>query len=420
MRCDRCETYKYGFSSEGCKNCDCDRIGSKDLQCDPFGQCHCVDNVEGRRCDRCKENKYDRQRGCVDCPHCYNLVQEAVHTHNEKLARLSKILDEIEKNPTVIDDETFETQLKEVQRQINGLYDFTKDITNSDDKSLIQKLEEINERRKEISRTLSEIDENIFTTGERGDLAEESVSSAGDTLKEAEDELNKALDTLLIDGKAALDKAKQTAKEFGQQSDKMTNIAQEARKIAEELDDKANNLTEVAQEAKNLSTQAYELARNTTEQQVNVTNEIRKLRYDVAHAEDRLERTKEWTEEVHNRAKDAKDNALNLLKEVNNIIVPNVDIPKLKEKADAIKQEALQLINEAEDLISKNEELLSNVTEHLIEGENLLEDGMAQQDEVNDILSDIDLAKAQATNAVELGDKTLKEAQETLKTLSGK
>lgn len=65
LRCDHCEARKYGFSSEGCKECECDNVGSKDLQCDPSGQCPCFDNVEGRRCDRCKENKYDRHRGCL-------------------------------------------------------------------------------------------------------------------------------------------------------------------------------------------------------------------------------------------------------------------------------------------------------------------------------------------------------------------
>ncbi|ERL95703.1 hypothetical protein D910_00137, partial [Dendroctonus ponderosae] len=64
-RCDHCEARKYGFSSDGCLECDCDAIGSKDLQCDTTGQCPCLDNVEGRRCDKCKENKYDRHRGCV-------------------------------------------------------------------------------------------------------------------------------------------------------------------------------------------------------------------------------------------------------------------------------------------------------------------------------------------------------------------
>lgn len=44
--------HRYGFSNKGCKECLCDAVGSRGLQCDPSGQCPCYDNVEGLRCDR--------------------------------------------------------------------------------------------------------------------------------------------------------------------------------------------------------------------------------------------------------------------------------------------------------------------------------------------------------------------------------
>lgn len=51
-RCDQCMARHYGFSSAGCKACDCEQIGSVDDKCDVVtGQCNCVQNVEGRRCD---------------------------------------------------------------------------------------------------------------------------------------------------------------------------------------------------------------------------------------------------------------------------------------------------------------------------------------------------------------------------------
>lgn len=80
-----------------------------------------MENVEGRRCDQCKENKYDRQRGCVDCPACYNLVQDAVSTHRDNLKKLENVLKDINNNPTVVIDQEFETKLKEVQAQVNEL-----------------------------------------------------------------------------------------------------------------------------------------------------------------------------------------------------------------------------------------------------------------------------------------------------------
>lgn len=81
----------------------------------------CLENVEGRRCDQCKENKYDRQRGCVDCPACYNLVQDAVEEHRNNLKKLEKVLKDINNSPTVINDSEFEQKLREVQSQVDEL-----------------------------------------------------------------------------------------------------------------------------------------------------------------------------------------------------------------------------------------------------------------------------------------------------------
>lgn len=80
-----------------------------------------MENVEGRRCDQCKENKYDRQNGCKDCPACYNLVQDAVASHRANLRKLENVLKDINNNPTVINDVEFEQKLKEVQTYVNEL-----------------------------------------------------------------------------------------------------------------------------------------------------------------------------------------------------------------------------------------------------------------------------------------------------------
>lgn len=91
-----------------------------------------MENVEGRRCDKCKENKYDRQRGCVDCPACYNLVQDAVGDHRENLRKLEKVLKDIKSNPTVVNDEEFDKKLKEVQVAVNELETNAKDATGGE------------------------------------------------------------------------------------------------------------------------------------------------------------------------------------------------------------------------------------------------------------------------------------------------
>lgn len=83
-------------------------------------------NVEGRTCDRCKENKHNRQYGCIDCPPCYNLVQDAVNEHRDRLAALEETIRNIKSNPTVINEDGFKQKLKDVQNRVRELLELAK------------------------------------------------------------------------------------------------------------------------------------------------------------------------------------------------------------------------------------------------------------------------------------------------------
>ena len=49
-----------------CSACQCNPVGSVDLQCDiTTGQCRCRDNIDGQNCDKCEENKYNMEAGCL-------------------------------------------------------------------------------------------------------------------------------------------------------------------------------------------------------------------------------------------------------------------------------------------------------------------------------------------------------------------
>lgn len=91
----------------------------------------CLTNVEGRRCDRCKENKHNRQYGCVDCPPCYNLIQDAVNLHRRRLSDLQGTLRKINNSPTVIKDSDFEKELKNVENRVRTLLQIAKQGSGS-------------------------------------------------------------------------------------------------------------------------------------------------------------------------------------------------------------------------------------------------------------------------------------------------
>lgn len=190
LHCDQCEPYKYGFSSTGCKPCDCDNSGSKGFQCDQDGQCPCNDNVEGRRCDRCKENKYDRHQGCLDCPHCYNLVQEAADEHRQKLSDIKKTLKEIQLKPTVIDDDEFEFKLRTVQEKIAILTDDAKSGAGGGDRSLVERLNDLHDRLKTVGDLLDNSESVEETITNEVNQATEHVAITEDTNVAARNELS--------------------------------------------------------------------------------------------------------------------------------------------------------------------------------------------------------------------------------------
>ncbi|KAM8976348.1 laminin subunit beta-3 [Pelodytes ibericus] len=73
-RCDQCKPGYYQISAsnpQGCTKCDCDAQGSQgDQQCDSeTGQCRCLTNVSGKRCDQCATHHWNlvSGRGCQLC-----------------------------------------------------------------------------------------------------------------------------------------------------------------------------------------------------------------------------------------------------------------------------------------------------------------------------------------------------------------
>lgn len=416
LRCDACMSHQYGFGREGCKTCDCDMIGSQDLQCDAGGQCPCLTNVEGRRCDRCKENKFNRQYGCIDCPPCYNLVQDAVNSHRRRLANLEDTLKKINSSPTIIKDSDFEKELANVQARVTELLELAKEGSGSEKKTLVEQLDDLRDQLNEIDEVSQNVDSTAANAQKITMQGQMSIDEAEKVLDKIYEQLSEEEDYLNVDGQAALRDAQKRAEQVGQQNQEMTNIAKEARSLADLHVNEAKKIHELAELARNNSMEAYNLAKKAITMNSNISDEIRNLEQQLSLLGDRFGEVQNLTAMALAKSNNVSDEALGLF--IQDISLPKVDVDDLQKQVDSINNEGQKLKETAQLLLEENEHLLRDAVDKVREGEKLLERAQDQQATTAELLSDVDGANAKAEEAVSRGALTLKEAQETYQKLS--
>ncbi|XP_046413039.1 laminin subunit gamma-1 [Neodiprion fabricii] len=417
QRCDACLPYQYGFGNEGCKRCDCDEIGSQELQCGPDGQCPCLQNVEGRRCDRCKENKHDRQRGCIDCPPCYNLVQDAINAHRRRLDDLEDTLRKIGGSQTAFKKDTdFEKDLKNVQDRVRTLLQNAQQNSGSNKKSLVEQLDELRNLLNEIDYNSQEVDSIADGANETATNGQMSIEEAETVLDTIHEQLSEAEGYLATEGRTALEDARKRAEEVGQQNNQMTAIAQKARELADINTNEAKKVYDIANNAKNRTLQAYNLAKQAMYKNTNISDEIRALDNELQLLKDKFNKVKDLTKITANKSAAVLKEALVI--SIVNLIIPTIDIDELQRQADAISNEGLMIKERAQLLLEDNDDLLREISEKILNSEKLLERARDQQDTIGELFLEADDANAKVDEAVKRGDHTLKEAQETHKKLS--
>lgn len=129
--------------------------------------------------------------------------------------------------------------------------------------------------------------------------------------------------------------------------------------------------------------------------------------------------TIEWTKEVANKSRTAKNDALNLFNDVNNLQVPEINVPELQKKSDGLRTEAQQLLNESERLYLSSEELINLVEDKNEKARELLDEAYYQQDRTDELLTDIYGAKEVADKAINRWNAILNETESIYKDLKG-
>lgn len=415
--CGQCLPYHFGFSETGCQACDCNPEGSLNLQCDEInGNCDCKRNVEGRQCERCMENKYNITLGCVDCPACYSLVQDRVNIHRGKISELRELIENIGRNPGKINDTDFRHRMSEVNDTVNLLVQDARRAVGSDG-PIGDQLNQLRESIMKLLKEAGEIHGHLTDARQSSQNSMTDISAAENAIGEAETALRDAEKFIEMEGQDALRKAKEAQERFGQQSQRMTDIAKEAREEAERQEDEAMRIDETAKKALNTSQEALRIAQETLQKPRDTMVEINELKRDIKDAEALFNQTRSLSERALDQATTAYKDALEIYSEAKGLSKPVVNVEELLHEATNIKDESQQIKEDADRLIEQHRNLMEDVESQRQEAETMLENGMRQQQIADELLADADVARDIARDAVNKAETTLRDANNTLKTL---
>jgi laminin gamma 1 len=408
----------YGMSRDGCKACNCNVDGSRTLQCDQTtGACNCQPNIGGQHCDRCQENKYNLAAGCLDCPVCYNVVQEQVNILRRQINELREIIIHIggsDRPP--IDDADFKRQLTLVNITVVRLWNDAKRFSGFDS-SLGGQLDVIRAAIDEIMSTCGQVTSDIVDTSRGAQTAVIDVAAAERAVDNAERALQDAERLLKTDGANALKQAIDAQKQFGQQSDRMTDISREAREYADRQVIESTNIDETAKEALNTSEEAYRIAQSAFQKPGLVTAQIDIIIRSVVDVERLYNTTKRAAQTAQDQAQEAYRDALSNHTQADSIRITTVNVDSLTQDSNQIKSEAGDIKQQADQLISQHESLMTDVERQMKEAVDFLEDGNRQQQITDELLADADAARDMARKAVSKAENTLREANDTLRIL---
>ncbi|RWS10044.1 laminin subunit gamma-1-like protein [Dinothrombium tinctorium] len=416
LKCDQCLPEHYGYSAKGCQACYCDRIGSLSAQCDERGQCPCQKNIEGLHCERCRENMYNKSAGCIECPPCYNLVQDAVNAHRSKLGHLMQLLDEIERNPHVVQDKNFEDQLRDEMLKVEALLRDAKRAQGADG-SLTSQLEDLKMRVEKVRELAAQVRarmepiETIIIHGKQ------NITAAEELVERARNALSNARKLLDNEGMYALQKARERSKKYGQQSERMSEIARITRTLADTHESDAQTIQTIINDALNTSRYAQELAKDAIQTQESNRAQIERLRKQLEEANDLLQRTKKMADEAKRVADKAFNDAVEIYTKVNSITVTDLQAEKLKQEALDLIEQAKKIARDADEILQRFGDTLNVTKTQLSDTNALLEEAKRQQQITDGLLADVDAAFQRAQEAVDSGEATLKKANETLHTL---
>ncbi|VDN56935.1 unnamed protein product [Dracunculus medinensis] len=419
QRCDQCAVQHYGFDSEGCKPCDCEPVGSESPQCDvKSGQCLCRDHIEGRRCDKCIENRYNLQAGCLPCDECYTLIQHRINNFRINVSTLQETLQEIIENPTPVNDMEFNEKVIKIGKEVESLAELINKKLAGDDSQLVNEINKLKNDLKESLKLIDSVDDTIANANQQADATYEVLLRWNLIRDRARSDLENGLHYLETEGVTQWELAQETSKRYGEQSQQLSEIAQEARKLADKHENKSREIQNLADKTSNISKLALIEAKEAIFGGEATSKQIAEMQAKLNETGEILNQTKKLAEDELREADKAYKAAAESLTNVEGLKLPHIDTQQLQEDAKRVAEEAKLAAENAKEQAAANKELLNKASRMIADAKYELQRVKDQQSVSDELLADVDAARDRALKAVELAENTLKEANQTLNTLN--
>ncbi|VDK83113.1 unnamed protein product [Litomosoides sigmodontis] len=418
-RCDQCERQHYGFGIDGCQPCDCEVIGSESPQCDVItGQCLCRDHIEGRRCDHCIENRYNLQAGCLPCDDCYGLTQNRVRLFREEIGVLEETLKEIVENPMPVDDVEFDNYVKAVGAEVEDLAEIVNKKLAGDDSQIIEQVDLVRSDLKNALKLIGSVDDIISRADRKATTINEALKHWSVIKDRARSDLENALYYLETEGQTQWELAQEASRKYGEQSQQLSEIAQEARKLAEQQENRSIEIEALAEKIANASKQALVEAKEVIFGGDATSKEIAIMLERLNATEKLLNQTRKLAEEQLMGADRAYKTAAESLTAVESLQLPNIDPQEIEEEAKRVADDAQATADNAKEQATANKQLIDEAVRIISEAKYELQRVQDEQKISDELLADVDAAKARAVEAISLAEDTLTEAQHTLEILN--
>ena len=302
-----------------------------------------------------------------------------------------------------------------MEGKVQPTYHFTHCLLSS----LVAQLENLRQRIDRVKQTATEITARLGPISTVIEYGGQNITIAEDLLDASQESLANAKRILDTDGKTALDKARDRSNRFGQQSERMSEIARQSRQLADRHESDTDKIEKLAREAVNTSEEANRLALDAIQTQEDNRVQMQRLQDQLQGTTDLMLRTTKMADEARKQAQKAYNDALDIYTQINGILVPTFESDRMRQEAVDLIGQAERILREAGDLVQKNAETLNSTGWQQQDARDLLNEAQRQQRITDDLLSQVYTSFEKANESIAAGEATLGDAKNTLATLLG-